>query len=889
MADLLNRFISRLGEQVPEEFRFLTRTFNELRQEHPDSGPEVVWPIIDRSESLEGEPAGGLKLVLGGKASASLHIQALAPLPKGVEQAPDLPSGLRLSAAGSLAIQGEGALNAAPVSISMESGAEGSASLEFHFRHEGSLRVAQALAANLAQLGSPFSVKALQRMLLQQDLAAVTLDTQHKLRFGGSIGFADAFQLASGIPGTVEASFGFHMTESGDFSYLAKATEDGKGISIRLRRKAKDSDEYRQSLAVGLDLTGWAEKVYPLLKGKLGEAGVLIGKIESFLPGGEDFNQALGTALTEALAGSPYEQPLHTLLGADDDKTLSAMVEEELLSRLDSAAEIWGGRAEETARDLAEELARRLRLSDDLKSGFIEKAGEGLQDGLQRLHEGLREKLKELVRGNGFKPLANTLNGLGHGIKETITGINNRLEAVTGPVLKELEKLRRKIAELERNYLIAADAKIQLKFNALSREENAEALDLEFIIDPDTEGAQEALDRLLTGDIQQLMHTQPGAAVTAIKGRYARYADLDTEQGFNAVLLGFGFSGATLMDIDNSMVVDAQGNIQVLSRLEWIRQYKHRDEERQLNIVDAFELATAGRTRSINLSINLSLNDEKLRPKEAKRFFESAELAGLLPAGASRRAMEMVDADTLRAGRLDIGMSLTKPQLLRLLQLENRDASNTEPSAFDTGMILSNAAANIARIVQQQPHDKVQLKRLKGLREELAGFDIDLGDNLAQMISRTTRRKVKRASGYLEGVAGLSTIEAENDLSWVLARRIAVTGCHGECIPRDGREQDGLADALRTMREIYLSGEWEIELYRDKQRAIGEAFKIWSYWGHEWKWWLFNSDRIRPLTLALFKTIADLAQPHDAAEDLLLHATLTLKETNGKKKRMRLA
>ena len=166
-----------------------------------------------------------------------------------------------------------------------------------------------------------------------------------------------------------------------------------------------------------------------------------------------------------------------------------------------------------------------------------------------------------------------------------------------------------------------------------------------------------------------------------------------------------------------------------------------------------------------------------------------------------------------------------------------------------------------------------------------------------------TRDRFKQSDKWLEHIYDdqLSELyQASNALSWIRARYVAVHGCHGDCsgkihqnLPANpGLDSDygdtqnrqyGLIDALNSMREVfYWDVNLELEKLREQQSEIGHAFKSWFVWQAGFpKWWMLNTKEIRPLTLALFKTIARLAQTEDAEEPVRLSAALTLKGEQG--------
>ena len=95
-------------------------------------------------------------------------------------------------------------------------------------------------------------------------------------------------------------------------------------------------------------------------------------------------------------------------------------------------------------------------------------------------------------------------------------------------------------------------------------------------------------------------------------------------------------------------------------------------------------------------------------------------------------------------------------------------------------------------------------------------------------------------------------------------------------------EANGLVDTIKGMREVYFAQEevenWNVEALRAMQAGIGESFKPWfELEGAFFKWWLLDDKRVRPLTLAFFKTLIDLAEPGG----LTMSAKITLVNAKG--------
>jgi hypothetical protein len=909
-----------LEQEAPEEIRFLFASFTELKQ-RPEARSEYSWPLFDRQATRDDFPAEQLLLTLNTSFGLTQTIQAMAELPHGMLLDPLKPEALRIAMRGSLTLGQTlaSAMPAVPLSVQVDTMLSGESGIELFYRHLSERRIGEALLLDLKRLVSPFSLDDLSRGFFSENLAAVRITASHQASIGGRVGLAQDVEFTSLMGGELGVSFGFRKSLAGQFEYLIHPTGAGNQLALKLRRLALRQDEQSNSLGVTLSMRGWASKAYPMIRDKLGDAEAVLKQVESLIPGQDLFREKLGEALTEVLDDFEYQHELLLALGVSAGVGgLGELVKTTLLDEIESSRRLWQGDLQERCEEIKAELLNKLPLSTDIRNKLDGKLQQALEQGLGRLWKALNEQIGKLVSGAGFTEFAERLNRLGHEVDKRIRKVEKRNEAVSAPLRRELDRLQKRLIELKNRFADAAKAKISMGLESLSREEVSKDLNLSLVLDPDHAQAQALLRELITADLdgvfERIRAWQQGEQdnpILAANGNLTRYTRLTQESGFACVLFGNGFSGRTRIDADAKLIVDAHGNIQCLSRMEFNRLYKGMHDERELQIVDAVELAAARVTDSLSLAVNLSLTDEDLTPAEARAFFQSAEQVGLLQSGTAARAVSALTRNNLRSGRLDIGMSLNKRQLLRLLQLRDEHESPAD-QPLDEARVLEVAASQVAAICTLQPPSKSLLKTLGFLREQLPGYAVPVGDSLQQMILCMTRDCFKQSDKWLDSIYGdqlTEVYQASNALSWVRARYVAVNGCHGDCRGRmrqilpqhlaqepdygdTQNRQYGLIDALNGMREILC---WdvnlELETLRIKQSEIGRAFKSWFLWQEDFpKWWMLNTKEIRPLTLAFFKTIAQLAQTQDAEQPLLLSASLTLKGEQGEdRKRILLA
>lgn len=915
------RFLGLLGAQDAEDFQFLLTSFAMLQVVDPGMPAERIWPLFDDAASEELMAGDGIKLKLDAAAGLSLVLQALAELPKGVARDAVKPSILRLGLNGALSVGAGVEVSRVAATIGVSARAAGSASIDFYYRHVASRRIGEALLVDLGRLSSPFSVADLRDRLHKDNLSAIKIKANHEASISGRVGLVQDFKASGLVSGSVGADFGFTKSVSGEFDYLIHAASDGN-LAVNIRRLKADKDEQTASFGLSVDMTEWAKKVYPQIQERLGDLGTALEDIEDFIPGAGEFTEAMGEELTAALEGFSFKEQLLQGLGIVEGGSLGGSLQQALLGKVESWPRVWDGGVSERAAELKASLLNRLPVATDVRNDLDKRLDKGLKKGFEKLDKALEARLKKLVTGASYQSFVEKLNKLGFGISDSIKLINDRVEAVTGPAKEALGMLQKRLTELRALFNDASQAKVSMAISALSREENSDALDLSVVLDPNHQDAQAVLNELVTADLDKAIRRivdpegkvsiPAQGAIVAASGTFTRYAAMLDERGFAFVLFGNGLSGKTSISADAKLVVDAHGNIQVLTKAEYKKQYKSFDDERELQIIDTIELATARQMQSLSLAVNLSMTDEDLSPTEAWDFLFSAENAGLLPTGTANKATTHLTPDKLKSGRLDVGMTLTRAQVLHLLAIRDPELELEDQPAIDAERVFRLARENIAEICVQQPPSTDLMDNLALLREELPGYGVAVGATLEDMIEGMTRKQLKDSEKWLDAIHGGQADEELNSgraLSWVRARYVAVNGCHGACSegtrpagtnapflnPEPGvgdtqNEQSGLLDALQQMREVFyaqhLLSPGGVATLRDMQREIGEAFKTWFVWQADFpRWWMFNTKEIRPLTLAFFKTLGELAQVPGATRPLWLSAALTLKDSKGEDKK----
>lgn len=929
-ADALLQIV---GEDIPEDYQILLTRFADLgycSADMPGTGKTYSWPI---SRKVNGAPPMGDVIVqLGGRASAALQLQACTKLPDGVEADAAKPGNIRIGMQGEI----EGSAKASISEVAVSAGVSGSAmgAVEFFFRHRTGTVVGAALAADFTNLASPFDVQALGPLLTEGKMAAIKVTATRRLSFDGKIGFAAPLDLLSS--NLVSAEFAFTRSEEGRFEYLVRHDSATGGIAVRLRQVDKETREGSSSVGISIDATDWANRVFPMVKEKLGKAKDLLDKLKSMLPGGKVVRDELTKAIKDALDDSDNADLIIGALGLKQGGGMGASIREKVVPFLETAPQLWSEYASAKAEDFQSSVSSaltKIRESVDtavadidtrllekipLPHDELESFQQNLQETSAKAIKKIRKKLEDAVKGmagddSKFAELTKSLDGVADDLGDIVTDTDERIAKVIQPIYRQLSRYQKLLGDIQDRFPDAAAAKIEARFSALMREEESDSIDLEFVINDREAGAQDVLSRLLKGDIQSFLQSRPAIpALSTIRGKYERYKKLTDQQAFSFVLFGLGFSGGTTIAPDARVVVNAQGDIQIMSNLNFTKRYKTLNDNRELSIVDAFELATAQKTKSISLAVNLSLMDESMTRDEAREFFRSVEKARLLAPGATQRVLAQISDDEWGTGRLDIGMSFTPRQLHRMLDIADASLPVDRQPVIDRQRLLEASAREVAAVVAGQPPEPLMLDGIRALQDTMRKSSIDLGSSIEAFIVNMDRDRYSDAANSLGDE--FTTRREFELLSWGRARHIAALGFVPEaCQPQNDdplafeaiaspdylsdceraseNRQFGLVDAIEKMRAVYLAGnettpKTDVDYYITMQHEIGKAFKSWFVWSKDISWWFLNKKEVRPLTLALFRTLGVMSREQGHA--LRLSASLTVQSAAGTGRRINL-
>ena len=901
LPDLLKAAFGHDVNDYPEELKFLGQAFAGLG----DEPVECSWQLISRSTATERNAIEGLLFKLSGGVASGVRIQANPPLPEGIPDSILEPANLSLTFQGSIHAGAKSESQNSPMSLRLGAKIAATADLSYYFGHSSDTIVANALLTNLHRLTSPFDVKEIYSGIQDgQHLNAVRLTAQGSISFDGQIGFSNAVSLSQGgaVTAGVDAWVAFELAESGQFDYLITKAPDAPHLHVRVSRTRTSSSQITEGISVGIDMTKWAERVYPEVRDHLSTAGELLEEVKSYLPGSETLRNSLESALDRAIDDSRYKDEIKRALGFSTGERIDTIILNKLLPQVETSASLWQADASRAARNVTAELFDRLDLGTEIENRLQIKLEQQLESAFDEVRAKLKAEVTKFIEKSPADKLEKKLKDIGSEVQARINSAADKAAELTSFVREQLDLVQQRLARLKQPFEDASKAKILFKYEALRRDEDGRSLDIKFTLDPTHSDAQEVLTEILSARLGPYLARKRNGAILNISGNYKRYKTIVESDRFNVVLFGLGFNGSTETRISSLVNVDPQGNIQVISKQEWEKRYGRSVDVRRLTFANAREINASTDFQDMTVNFSLSMEDKELEADELSSFLLPFEQQGLLRTGVTANALSHIGSS--RPGHVELGLALTTDQLDRMI-LKAEESKGEE--------VLRIGAEIFEALVLRQPPNITFRDLLPVFLKELSqetGSDLRTVSKAIQGWSREIMQDATRVSTRTDDDR-LTSIRLEELITWLDARHTALVGKESYCgswnsddgaLP--GREEclamvearPGMVQFLTAIASIRrreldvedLDNETQLlDALNESQMAMNIALRNWHSHGQDVaKWWLYQDREPRLFSMALFLLLARLSQRNRSSTLPMLSAAITF--TNPNKDRIRI-
>ena len=813
-----------------------------------DDTADWIWPAeggVAIPEKLDIQ----LKAALSGK--AQIRMEVCPSLPDKGGQRPVDSVVLMLGVDGSLDVQADIGLPIGNFAVAAQASASGGFSSEFYSLHPGSMICVPAISAAISRLNSsPFDLAAIGKRFSDHELQCIKLTGRGKLDMGGRIALASPMSLADKSVQLAIFSCGYTATMVGEFDYTIRADEKQYGnIALYLRRRRGNGSQRQVEVKIGLDLTSAYQRIHKELQPNLKKTTELLQGVETWLAPGEMIQEQLRKSIGKL--DSNHEKLLapllESLLGFKPGRNVTdalclALTEEVVKIMADLEGDI-----QTRADAIVDSLVSRLGLSSSHRQDVIASLSDKVNKGLAKLRAKVDGDLKKLADKKSAKEISDVLDEIGEKFQSNLDEVDAKLAG-----LRLLMQRYRGMAEkLYKGLEAVSEVKVEANLNHLTEHSDERSVDLALSFDPTVDAAKQAWRQALLGSFGQAMELA-GSKKSGVEIRECAVQHVvgDSEKNtLQVAVLGFALESSSLLRRNTQIDIEADGNISVLSEGAISKLRALGNESKTIRFANAYALATAKRTQSLQLSVSLSYEDKNLKMGEVKGFFDSLVTAGLLSEGAKKGAVQFLgeldsNAPGLnKQGRLDVSLPLSADELQSLLGV-------SQSLDVYSATVKQVAAQEMATVVLAQ---EASLTREANVLKELSEYTLST-------IAPTL------VGNILTGVGPARGGHTDDIRRWNLAEKI--NRFHALC--------DELAETLVAMRKLYESSfddlkHWTPEIWQEKQESILLRAKgnvpgdFPSVFG----------EKVRPRTLALFRILARLSGRLDAYDDVLT-ATMTL-------------
>lgn len=746
-------------------------------------------------------------------------------------------------------------------------------------------------------------------------MEAIVIDSRQAWRVNGTFRLSALSPLAATDTLGVGIDLGLQVIEQGEFRFTLMTA--GGGLEVAIRKLDSSERVTSGSFGAELDLTGLTRRLFPRIRSQLGEAENALGRVLELLPDNQFVNAQLGSAVDAALERFPFRVELIAAMGIDPSMTLEQRLNKRITDLVQRASAFWEGSSFATVETILDDLTGRLNLrTAEVEDALREFLRTPLRGALRKIDKALKENVEEVIRSQHRK-LIDALNALDE--NDAVSRSVRDATTLSQKVRKRAGRYQGFVAKFGDRLEQSANRRVALRASAETERLRASQVEIRLRFDPRAPEADELLRRLLLSDVEtvfaEALRGDAAGPVTVVnRGSLRHFEQIKETAGYEVGIVGFELGGQSILDTTTEIVEDAAGNLAVVARMGLSQRLRSLFDRRGFDLVNVFQLVAAQQSGAATFSFSAFREDARFELDEFERLISSARALDLVTESAAERmpkvlaqALSEAASAEVEASRITIGTTLTRSQSEQLIALgspvrnpreiadavmrvcadgeepvrvtfdpsgedvlgglnalsghraPNRPGPVTTSRPLQSQRVIETACRAIARAVAVVPPTEPDAHALRDLlrQSDIAG---DVGDALLRFDSIR----------FAPDVLGDAFSREQRTKDWIEYRRKAVIA---------------LAEkALMIMWAVYHSGplRWTIERYNHCQLDLGKAVKCWFDRSGEQAWTLGLRGEIQPLTLALLRTLLDLADPDPLTPGPFLRVDLDLLDANGR-------
>ena len=900
------------------KLRALARNFKELKGDFSSLPKLIDWKLINTDfnnhQVLNPKVLFGLKAA----AAASISIEACAKLPvmpTDMMLAPADKAVCRIGMDGKLEINGELGFSAGFVTAGVASSAAGQAELDLYFLEEPDTHFGVAAAQNIKDLVSaasptPIDAAVLCDLMHTKGMHCMSISAQSTLMFSAKVGFAKTFNAGEKVFVKAGVDAGITITEKGMFEYLfvAENSNGERAIAVQIKRKSGSENVSENSFCIEVDPRDYFKSIQPMIKEHPGIIENVLEDFQDFLPGSDFLNDELSNLIDDHINDSALNELAISLVGIDSSSSPQEVLRDRIIGVIETSVASWSEDVSVAVPGVVSDIQSGLmRLSPDIPD-FKDKLESLVKDTLDKKQELLKNKVTTVITSSAqFEKISSKLGNAGATVSQNVSNLQDQIDVVTSAVTGLLERIQGKINKLRNALQTATEKTVSLKISSERKESKEESLELLFNIYPerDHDAAQEAFNAILLGEMNKVFSLINGfrgndnPAVVGINGGYRIYKSLTETNTSELVLWNIKLGTKSIFDADVRLSVNLDGSIVVQSSAEYARIQEGIRQKRILSFVETTEMLFSKHSKTFNIGISLSHEDEELDIDDVSSFFNGLIKRNLISRHVVDKAIEKLSGSAGRnavKGKLDVGLTLTGGQLTTMLDsveamftkelCDSNDLRCKVPSitcpdgAGREGChwVLDTVSEITADVVEEQHSDQNFIEILNDALEIMELGDIAEGIRIMQ--PGMARKYSEEGYRNYEDKFHYYTDEFDmlGDLSFLEYRRYGAMALYEILAHIKGLSEVGENIDTTTSQLQAINGFTVSEL-RAHQYRIARILPVWWTWGHEWKNWAFFTKEMRSLNIAFFESWINLARgPNQEGEAPKLWASITIDE-----------
>ena len=827
--------------QIPDNYQALGFALTTLKHEAQGTYP-IRLPLLDKAAFQTANKIDLLALSAELDSDLVLSAEALPQALPSVLQDLQLIHVTSLSLTAKLALEVEAGI---PQYLDADANISHTATAQWFFKNEAKAFYAQALARNLLALKSPFQLPELATSLATDEgttgLGALTYQHEHARSYGGKLSLHKI--PLPGLKGSVSfsGSIAYRAQYKGVFTYAFYLENDKPTLTIsRAQEQGSDVD---RSLTMSCDLAPLYADLKDLLFDPLNDAYAVLDKLDTLFARDLSLKSRILASLEDKIDNQQTRLFIQAAFGFGGEA--QTLLSNAILSEVESSTARWSGDASEFGEQIVNKIADSLKLKDTWRLKLKELIKSEVEEAIASESQRLKDKTNDLLASEQLSSLFDLLGNIGY----QVVSVDQHIDELIKPVRAFLSDYQHKITELKTVIEAAATTKLTAEWDVSRQKQQSDVLELKLRFNDVNHPQSQALyQQILTGRIDALTTIMQQTAADSelfeiVAGELTRVLGYKEEVGLGVTLIGLELERKRTVSSNIFLNTNAKGDILVQSELEIGAQVAALGEGRTLGFVNIFALATARETRLLDISLNLSSSDNRIKPREWQRFWSSLHQAELLSKATFDTQIDFYEDKTVGqdavAGTLGFSFDVKAQEINQLLGLDDQFRKvRTEQSTLQ--VIASEMAHYMAAGIG---HD--QFQQLQRLHSNSKG-------KLSQLVS-VAEAIAMYDKALLVKVRALAEQEDKPQPLIQIAEK--VNRLHQHAVQ--------LNTALRLLRAVYTNGlnsnhpHWSLEEYESAQQEIDDLLSQWLKVNN--RFFFFVKDEVRDYTLAFMRILARLA------------------------------